>query len=251
MSETLMQLVTVENGEPRTTTLAIADGMEVQHKNVLELVRNYTSDLEEFGRVAFETRPFETAGGTQKREIATLNEQQATLIMTYMKNTEIARAFKKRLVKAFYELVHTQPATPEMQIAHAMLLAGRLIEEQKMQIEQRDKLIADTAPKAAALDRLENADGHHNLTTAAKVLCMPPQKFPQTLERMGWLYRMGITGPWTGRQEKINAGYLVHKIYRQEMPDGTERARAQVLITPKGMARLAVILKDRDIKQAA
>jgi len=99
-----MQIVTITNDQPVTTTIAIAEGTKVEHKNVLELVRKYQEDLREFGRVAFETRPFETAGGTQRREIAELNEQQSTLILTYMRNSEIVRAFKKRLVKEFWDM---------------------------------------------------------------------------------------------------------------------------------------------------
>jgi anti-repressor protein len=143
------------------------------------------------------------------------------------------------------------PIAPELQMAHAVLLAGKMIEEQKLQIEQRDTLISHLQPQADALHQLENADGMHNLTTAAKILNRPPHKFAADLSRKGWLYRMGITGPWTGRQEKINAGYLAHKIYRQEMPDGTELSRAQVLITPKGMSKLAVLYAQPELLAAA
>ncbi|MFO7753182.1 MAG: Rha family transcriptional regulator, partial [Desulfobacteraceae bacterium] len=62
-----------------------------QHHAVIQLVRNYKEDLEDFGRVAFEMRPFHTEGGIQKREVALLNEHQATLLLTYMKNTESIR----------------------------------------------------------------------------------------------------------------------------------------------------------------
>lgn len=96
-------LIAIIDGEPVTTSLALAEGTGNQHKNVMELIRNYIDDLQQFGRVAFETLPFETAGGIQKREIAKLNEPQCTLIMTYMKNTEIVRKFKMTLVKAFFE----------------------------------------------------------------------------------------------------------------------------------------------------
>jgi phage regulator Rha-like protein len=97
-------LVAIRGGVATTTTLDVAAGTGVQHKNVLELAKTYLSDLEEFGRVAFETRPFETAGGTQTREIAILNEQQATLLLTYMRNSDVVRAFKKRLVREFYRM---------------------------------------------------------------------------------------------------------------------------------------------------
>ena len=64
------EIVRLLNGNVITTSLAIADGTETQHKNVIELIRTHLTDLEEFGRVAFEARPFKTAGGTQQRERA-------------------------------------------------------------------------------------------------------------------------------------------------------------------------------------
>ena len=41
------------------------------------------------GRVAFEMHPSETAGGVQRREVAVLNEEHATLLMTHMRNSEV------------------------------------------------------------------------------------------------------------------------------------------------------------------
>lgn len=87
-------VVTVTDGQADTTTLAIAAVTQVEHASVIKLVRSYQSDLEEFGRVRFEIAPFETAGGTQQREVAILNEQQSTLLLTYMRNSEIELAFR-------------------------------------------------------------------------------------------------------------------------------------------------------------
>lgn len=56
-------------------------------------VREYQNDLEEFGALAFETR--RTLG--TPTTFFLLNEPQATLILTYMRNSEIVRDFKKRL----------------------------------------------------------------------------------------------------------------------------------------------------------
>ena len=90
-----------KDGVAVVDTITIAEGVHVQHKNILELIRKYLPDFEAFGMVAFETQPFETAGGTQKRVIAWLTEDHTTLLFTFLKNTEIARKLKIRLVKAF------------------------------------------------------------------------------------------------------------------------------------------------------
>jgi len=107
-----LALVQLHHNEPMTTSENIAEGVGIQHKNVLELIRKYVNDLQKLGGVAFETRPFETDGGTQWREIAFLNEQQATFLLTLMRNTEIVIAFKLALVQAFFEL-RDRPQIPE------------------------------------------------------------------------------------------------------------------------------------------
>lgn len=107
-------LVEMFNNQPMTNSMAIAEGTQNTHKQVIAMVRKYISDLQEFGSLAFETRvngeneansAFETRNSRGRyTEIALLNEQQATLLITYLKNTEVVRRFKIALVKAFYEL---------------------------------------------------------------------------------------------------------------------------------------------------
>ncbi|MBF0139814.1 MAG: Rha family transcriptional regulator [Magnetococcales bacterium] len=101
---TATPIVFIHNGQPTTTSLVVAEGVKYPHKSVIQLIRQYQQDLELFGRVAFEMRPFETPGGQQKQEVAILNERQTTLILTYMRNGPITRRFKIALVQAFYRL---------------------------------------------------------------------------------------------------------------------------------------------------
>lgn len=96
------QLVFARNGQALTTSEIVAQGVGIQHKNLLALIRKYQPDFEEFGTPAFETRGSE--GTADYQVFAILNEQQATLLVTYCKNTETVRKFKVALVKAFYEM---------------------------------------------------------------------------------------------------------------------------------------------------
>lgn len=99
-----IEIVNVENGEPMTTTLQIALGLGLQHKNVMQMVRTYLPDFQEFGLVAFKTRARLEGrhGGGDVRYVA-LNEQQATFLMTLLRNSPRVIEFKKALVKAFFE----------------------------------------------------------------------------------------------------------------------------------------------------
>ncbi|MFV3285392.1 Rha family transcriptional regulator [Pseudomonas sp. NY15356] len=143
-----MSMVIIKDGDAVTPTTAIATGTENEHASVIALVRKYHDDLCEFGRVRFEVDPFETAGGVQTREIALLTEPQATLLLTYMRNTEIVRAFKKKLVREFWELVQernrARSSLPENYIeALEHLLASKRSEQ--LALEQRDHAIATKA----------------------------------------------------------------------------------------------------------
>lgn len=90
--------------EPFTTSDIIAECAKVTRHAVQQLCERYKDDLEEFGRVAFQMHPFQTAGGIQNIKLYQLNEQQATLLITYLKNTPPVRQFKKDLVQEFYRM---------------------------------------------------------------------------------------------------------------------------------------------------
>ncbi|MDC9598330.1 Rha family transcriptional regulator [Xenorhabdus anantnagensis] len=99
-----MKLVEIKKFDLLANSMAIAEGAKKAHDTVIKLVDRNISDLEEFGRVGFEIRAFDTAGGKQKQRVALLNEQQATLLITYMRNNDIVRAFKKKLVSEFFKM---------------------------------------------------------------------------------------------------------------------------------------------------
>ncbi len=99
-----IEIVNVENGEPVTTTLQIALGLGLQHKNIMQMVRTYLPDFQEFGLVAFKTRArLEGQHGGGDVRYVVLNEQQATFLMTLLRNSPRVIEFKKALVKAFFE----------------------------------------------------------------------------------------------------------------------------------------------------
>ena len=161
-----MNIVSIEKGEALTTSLAIAEGVGNPHKAVIQLIRQNLNDFEEFGRVPFEMRPFETAGGNQNRELAILNEQQATLLMTYMKNSDVVKQFKKRLVKAFYELAQSKQAPQDLSRLEILQIA-MAAEEEKIALKHE---VEELKPKADFCDQVAVAEDAISLAKAAKVL---------------------------------------------------------------------------------
>ena len=87
--------------EPFTTTKIIAKSAMVQHHSVTRILQKYQMDFEECGKVGFKIEPLTDSSTGQSEKIFVLNEEQATLLITYLKNTPTVRAFKKELVRQF------------------------------------------------------------------------------------------------------------------------------------------------------
>lgn len=222
----MSNIVSIQNGEPVTTSWAIAEGVGNAHKSVIQLVRQNASDLEEFGGVAFQILPFETAGGIQSREVAILNQQQSTLLMTYMRNNDVVRAFKKRLVKEFYELA--QGNTPKS-FAEALRLAA----DQAEKLEQLKHQVAEDAPKVEFHDKVTVAPDAISVAKAAKVLGTGQRRLFAFLRQAGWVTRKNE--PY---QAKIDAGLMDVKLGSWNHPDHGLQQSVTALVTGKGLAKL-------------
>lgn len=101
-----VKLVDVENSKPFTSTLQIAIGLGLQHASVIKLVRTYRPDFADLSPIRFEIRkgePLQQGGYAKATEYAILDEQQATFLMTLLRNSPRVIAFKKALVRAFFE----------------------------------------------------------------------------------------------------------------------------------------------------
>lgn len=153
-----IQIQTVQ-GEARADSREIARALGNQHKNVLALIDDYQGDFAELGRVAFETRTLETAGGTQKTRCAMLNENQCYFLLTLVRNSDLVVRLKLQLVKAFAaarELAaQVVPALPTDPV-ELLALSLQGLQQHKRQI-------------AALEQRLDNAPIRANSQARAQV----------------------------------------------------------------------------------
>ncbi|QZN96452.1 Rha family transcriptional regulator [Symbiopectobacterium purcellii] len=119
-----MQLVEIKKLDLVANTMEIAEGVKKDHDTIIKLVDRNKADLEEFGPLGFEIRMVERSqGGGKPLRVAFLNEQQTTLLITYMRNNDVVRAFKKRLVAEFFRM--------------RKALAGKKIDRNTAQLEYR------------------------------------------------------------------------------------------------------------------
>ena len=96
--------LTPNTQEPFTTSDVIAAFAGIQHHTVTRLIQQHEADFKEFGSLRFEIEVRKRKVGATTAKHYQLNEEQATLLMTYLKNTAQVRAFKKELVRQFYAM---------------------------------------------------------------------------------------------------------------------------------------------------
>ncbi len=98
----MKELILLKNNDVFTTSLVIAEGTGNEHESVVSLIKKYVKDFECFGRIEFTDLKSGKRGRPTK--VCYLNEQQATLLMTFLSNSEIVVKFKVELVKQFYQM---------------------------------------------------------------------------------------------------------------------------------------------------
>lgn len=226
-------------GELRVSSLDVAERTGNEHRAVLQLVNSYAGQLERFGHLAFEMRDG-YQGHTVR--VAHLNEQQATLLITFMRNSEIVVDFKATLVEQFYEMRQalTRPAIPQS-FAEALELAAA--QARQLEVAQ---------PKADAWDELASAEGDYAVSDAAKMLARAgvetgAQRLFNQLAEMRWIFRRG--GKWAAYQDAVDAGYLAERPQSHFHPRTGEKVldAPQIRVTIRGLERLRVRLGSLEV----
>lgn len=90
--------------EAFTDSVILAHGAGIEHRAVVQLITTHLDDVSEFGKVTFQMLPSPESKTGQKMKICRLNKEQATFVISLMKNTKPVVAFKKELVKQFYAM---------------------------------------------------------------------------------------------------------------------------------------------------
>ena len=104
---------------PFTTSKVIAEMTGIEHRKLKDAIRKHQADIEVFGILARYEPIIQDRGRGQPEVVYKLNEEQATLLMTLLKNTPTVVEFKVELVRQFY-------AMRKELTARAVARAGRI-----------------------------------------------------------------------------------------------------------------------------
>lgn len=105
---------------------------------------------------------------------------------------------------------------------------------------QLEATVAAQQPKVEAMDRLSGAKGAICLRDAAKALQVRQSDLIQWLQAHGWIHKREGTS-WKAYHQRIEQGVLTHRVVTRGAA-GDERMYDQVLVTSKGVARLAELM---------
>ena len=166
------------------TSETIAQGADLQHKNTLELINRHHLSLERFGQVAFETRP---GYNNSQIRVALLNEQQATLLMTFMRNTDRVVEFKVQLIEAFYAMANQltaqrSPMTEDDIVAQALQITSA-------RVKALENKVAKDAPKVDYVDTFVADEDLMTFRTLASDLKIGEHELRAILLDRKWIYK--------------------------------------------------------------
>lgn len=240
----MQNIVSANSNNLTMSSREIAEVVESRHDSVKRTIER----LAEKSIISF-TPSVETShdgAGARPVEIYRVNKRDSLIVVA-----QLCPEFTARIVDRWQELEEQLQATALNPANFSRLqLIELAMQAEQERIALEDK-VSKIQPMADALVRIAHSNGGRCLTDAAKVLQMPPRTFISKLCELTWIYKRAGATNWIGYQDKINYGYLEHKLTTVERPDGTEKSYAQCLVTPKGIAKLSVLLNAKPMDEAA
>ncbi|WP_375630418.1 MULTISPECIES: phage antirepressor KilAC domain-containing protein [unclassified Bartonella] len=210
------------------SSIEIAGVCSKKHKNVMRDIKQIFSELK-FEPAKFLSSYIDEQGKT--RPCYNLPKRECLILVS-----GYSTALRAKIIDRWQEL-EKQVATPQVDYSKPEALLG-VLNHLQSQIEQKDHVIAELAPKAEALEGLKRSDGLFGLIEAAKMLEVRPKDLTDYLRKHDWVYRRAPGAPLLPYQDKIKKGFMDCPAITIQRPDGTEKVLPSTKITSRGLACL-------------
>ena len=239
---TRQPVVFEREGEAFANSRDVAAYFGKEHKVVLRAIRNLLEQAPDLERCNF--APFKindlTGESTSHYE---MNRDGFVLLAMGFTGAKSLQ-FKLKYINAFNAMeaeLRRSAEDFEAALNDPVKLRSLLVNYSE-KVSGLQQQVSDMRPQVTAFDRIAHSDGAMCITDAAKTLQVPPKFLFKWMRTHGWIYGRTSNGRDVAYQSRIHSGDLEHKATTVEGRDGTERTFTQVLVTPKGLTRLAQAL---------
>ena len=200
-----------------------------QHKDVRRDIQNMEQKISR----TFAQKSEPSTGG--RPSVIYLLPKRETLILV----SGYSMTMRAKIIDRWQELEAAQRPDPMVALSDPATMRALLLgyTEKVIALEGR---VSELQPKVAAFDLIANLDGSLCITDAAKTLHVKPKVLFHFLRTKKWIYRRGGQGAEIAYGDKLQFGYLEHKITTVNRSDGTERSATQVRVTPAGLSKIAI-----------
>lgn len=225
----------------KTTSRVIAEKFEKNHRDVLRAVRDLVEANSEWGMRNFAQTPYvDVQNGQTYQMYEMTRDGYSMLVMGF--TGKRAMDWKIKFLAAFNAMEARLRQSAQIDLNDPAQLVP-LLTSYAQRTQEAEAKVIEYRPKAEAFDRLDTAEGNLTVRVAAKVLGYPERKLVHWLQVNRWAFRQSGKGPLQAHVEKRNAGYLDHKLgHYQDQQTGEDKVSITLVITPKGLARLAQLL---------
>lgn len=224
------------------TSLEISELVEKRHDNVKRTIESLVNTGVIVQPQIEDEQSKDAMGRTRTTQVYIFTGEQGkrdSIIVV----AQLCPEFTARLVDRWQELEAqiNKPIDPMRLLADPHALRNVLLtySEKVIELEQQVEVMQ---PTVEAFDRIATADGSLCLTDTAKALQMRPKDLISWLNQKQWIYKRTGSAHYLGYQEKVQSGYLEHKVTEITRGDGSTKITEQVRVTPKGLTKLSKLL---------
>jgi phage antirepressor YoqD-like protein len=231
---TTMQLATVPLPQQALTMSSreIADITGKRHDNVMRVCR----DLKATGVTPqIEELPFQHKGNSYVE--FRLGKRDSMVVVA-----RLSPEFTARLVDYWMEREAGEAKPSVLDYSDPRVVLGVLSHLQG-EVAKKNEIIQEQGTRLKKLDRLESAKGSMCVSDAAKTLGVGRDWLFQFLSTRKWTFKRAGNKNWLAYDVVRKSGYLEHDdhLYMDDL--GRERVSTRVLVTAKGLVKLAELIE--------